>query len=210
MKVQEKYFFRMIISFFVATILFILIFISAYSVSYLNYQNIRSENKLIQVSLVRLDEIMASESCDDALLFESSENLDAVGSQLNILEKRFGNKDIRVLEQKKVYSDLEYKHLQIIRNFNENCNKNFEPIIFFYSNIRDKQDKSENMGSILSVFKRRNSGFVMIYSFDFNLDYGLIEKLEKDYNVSEVPIVVVKEKEKIYLRNIDELEEIFG
>ncbi len=207
MKVQERYFLRFILSFFVATVLFSLIFLSAYSVSYLNYQNIQSKNKLIQESLTRLDQIIESQSCDDEILFESSETLDRVGSQLNLLENRFGKDDFRVLEQKKIYSDLEYKHLQIIKNFNGNCNKSFQPIIFFYSNLGEKQDESENMGSILTTFKRRNPE-IMVYSFDFNLEYETVDKLKNFYKVTDSPIIVIGEKQTVYIRNIDQLEEM--
>ena len=206
MKVQEAYYYRILLSFVIATILFVLIFFSAYSVSYLNYKSIRTENNIIQDSLLRLDEILASESCLGVLLLESSIRLDEVGSRLGILEKRFGADDERVLEQKKFYSDLEFKHLQIIKNFNEKCATDFKIVFFFYSNSGSLLEESERMGAILGAFKRENSDLVMIYSFDVNLDYGLIDKLEEIYGIDRAPIAVLNEKDLVYVRNIDDLE----
>ena len=115
-KIQTRppYLKKTFLSFFLATVLFILIFLAAYGVSYVNYKGISSENNIIEQSLIDLDSFLNGVSCTDELLVESSKRLDAVGSKINLLEKRFGKNDDRVLEQKKLYTDLEIKHFQII------------------------------------------------------------------------------------------------
>jgi len=207
---KEPFLKRLFLSFVLATVLFIFIFLFAYFISYSNYKGISSQNNVISESLDRLDFILNEGSCDDELLLESSKSLDIVGSKLSLLEKRFGNDDIRVLEQKNLYTDLEVKHFNIIKNFNENCGRKFITFFFFYSNIGDKQDKSELMGSILGSFKIKNGEKVMVYSFDFNLDYTTIKELIDEYNVTEAPIVVAEESEFIYVRNIDDLDAYFS
>ena len=203
---RTPYLRRLFLAFVIATIVFILIFSVAYSVSYLNYKGITTENNIILDALNRLDHVLEGESCDDLLLFQSSESLDLVGSKLSLLEKRFGVNDPRVLEQKKLYTDLEMKHFLIIKGFNENCGRDFLPIFFFYSNAQNKQDDSELISSILSSFKRSHSSRVMVYSFDSNLDHEGISKLKERHGLIEVPVVVVNESEVVYIRNIRDLE----
>ena len=115
-----------------------------------------------------------------------------------------------MLEQKKFYTDLELKHSSIITFLNENCGGEFSQIFFFYSNVGDKQEESELMGSILGTFRRANQGKVMVYSFDYNLDYKTIYELKGEYNISQAPIVLVNEEETIYVRNINDLDGYFS
>ena len=151
---------------------------------------------------LRLDNFV----CDNQLLVSSSKDLDNIGFKISILEKRFGKKDLRVLEKKKLYSDLEIMHFNLIKKFNINCNSGFTTLLFFYSNEIGVIDESENTAFILSSFKTNNPSKIMIYSFDYNLDYETINKLKVEYNVSFAPSVLINEKDLIYLKNIDNLK----
>ena len=122
-----------------------------------------------------------------------------------MLEKRFGKKDSRVLEQKNLYSQLELKHFKIIKQIEEQCNENYIIILFFYSNNEPLNEESERMGFILRTFKNKNPGKIMIYSFDYNLESRLTKELKETYNITNVPIAVINEQDKIYARNIDDL-----
>jgi len=110
------------------------------------------------------------------------------------------------VEQKKLYSELELRHFNIIKNLNEQCNANFDVIFFFYSNAGNKQDESEKMGFILGSYKRINPGSVMIYSFDYNLDLKSIDDLELEYSIEDAPRIVINEEDSFYLTNIDDLD----
>ena len=55
-------------------------------------------------------------------------------------------------------------------------------------------------------FKKLNSDKIMIYSFDYNLESSIINKLKRDYNITGAPIIVIDEQRQIYARNIDDLE----
>lgn len=199
---------RLFFALVIASISFTLLFLLAYSISYLNYQGINEQNNLISGYLEDLDFYLDDVSCDDEILYEASERLDRVGSRISILEDRFGKDDERVLDQKKLYTDLEVKHFGIIKVLNERCDEDFVSVLFFYSNSEadDMGERSESMGYILSAFKQDNPERVMVYSFDYDLDSGTIDGLKEKYGLTGSPIAVVNEEESVYVRNIDDLE----
>ena len=143
--------------------------------------------------------------CDNSLLVESSKNLENSGFRISLLEKRFGIYDERVLNTKKLYSELEFSHFSLVNRFKKECVSEITTILFFYSNSENLADESEKMGFILGSFKRDNFEKIMIYSFDVNLDFKLIRILKSEYKISSAPVIVVNEGSPFYLRNINDL-----
>lgn len=205
MSQKPNYPLRFILTWIFATIIFVDIFLISYGVSYLNYQSVVAGNNLVKTYLNDLDSYLKELNCSNDVLIASSERLDATGANLALLETNFGKGDPRVLEQKKLYSNLEDKHLQIAVKFNELCNSNFVPILFFYSNEGDLEKESESMGFIVSSFKGIEPQRFMIYSFDYNLDSSVVKNLKAMYNISSAPLVVTNFNETIYVRNINDL-----
>lgn len=198
---------RLLLSFILANIIFIIIIGISFQISNSNYKKISKENNQILKDIENLNNILDQSSlCDDSTILTSSQILDRVGSKLSILETRFGKEDMRVLEQKKLYSEIEFKHFQIIKRLEGRCEKDYLPIFFFYSNQKNLESESERMGFILGKFKRQNTENVMIYSFDSNLDYSLIRDLKSQHNITSVPIVLINEENLVYIRNIDDLD----
>ena len=205
-RIEPGLLWRIFLAFLIATFLFVMIFVFANSVSYLNYQNINKSNNLIERYILEINRSVESFSCSDQILYESSRKLDDVGFKMGLLEKRFGKDDKRVIYQKNLYSMLEIEHLNVVKLLNERCNAELETIIFFYSNHEDLQDSSENMGKILNTYKTKYLDQVMIYSFDLNIDSDFMIKLKGIYGVETAPIVIYGEEHKFYLENIDQLE----
>lgn len=206
MNANRPHLWTYLLSFLIATILFIIIFSVAYSVSYSNYKSISENNNIINNSINRLNIYLAQEGCDYNLLRNSSELLDLVGSRLNLLETRFGKNDLRVLDQKKLYSQLQFEHFQIVENFNAKCDTNFTTIIFLYSNNAPADKSSENVGEILSTLKNKYPGKLMIYSFDYNLNADTINRIKINYNITSAPVIVVNNDHPIIINNIDQIE----
>lgn len=203
---REPFLKNFVIAVFVSFFIFVIILFVTYQVSYFNYSGIKNQNSLINQSISQMDSLLTNKSfCDDSILLNSSIILDENGKRISILETRLGFDDPIVLEQKKIYFSLEFKHYQIINLFNKNCKKDFSPFLFFYSNKKVKF-YNEDMGPILSTFKSEHPEQVMVYSFDYDLDTPLIESLKEDYSIQKAPIVISPNGEKIYLENIDQLE----
>jgi hypothetical protein len=79
--------------------------------------------------------------------------------------------------------------------------------MFFYSNNQNFIETAERQGFILSNLKKQNAN-VMIYSFDYDLDFNIIDSLKKEYRIIAPNTVLVNEETKIKnLQNIEELRE---
>lgn len=202
---REFYLRRLFFAFVLTNLLFLFIFLISYSVSYLNYERIVDQNKIIQSYIDKIDDDLNKSSCSYTLLFETSEKLDFVGNNLEVLEKRFGSEDRRVVEQKTLYSELEEKHFEIAKHLNDKCNSSFVTILFFYSNDDTHFENSRFEGYLLDSFKKEHPNKVMVYSFDYGLQIDFIQNYLKKYNITEIPQVVVNENDVFYVNNIDSL-----
>ena len=130
---RPHYFLRYFLSLIMTVVLFLLIFSVANSVAYYNYQKVSFQNNVIQENIEELDQYIDQLSCSSELLFESSRKLEDSGIKIGFLEESFGKEDSRVLEQKKLYTQLEIKHFEIVKYLNERCDVGFVTILFFYS-----------------------------------------------------------------------------
>lgn len=203
---REFYLRRLFFAFLLTNLLFLFIFVFSYSVSYLNYERIVDQNKVIQGYIDKIDMGLNQSTCSYGLLFETSEKLDYVGNNLEVLEKRFGSEDYRVVEQKTLYSQLEEKHFEIVKYLNDKCNSSFITILFFYSNDNQHFEDSRFEGYLLDSFKREHPNRVMIYSLDYALQLDFIQNYLNKYNITEIPQVVVNEKDVMYVSDIDKLD----
>lgn len=203
---RDKYRGRLFLAFIMTNIIFIFIFLFSFSISYLNYQNINSQNNLIDEYLQDLSEDILKLNCENKFLLESSEKLDNVGARLSLLETRFGKKDSRVIEQKELYVRLEIKHFEIIKKIQNICGKNFTTILFFYSNDEVYEKESEIIGFILGTFKNKDPEKIMVYSFDYSSESEPVKLLKEKYGIKNIPIVIVNERDMIFIDSIDDLD----
>jgi hypothetical protein len=202
---REVYKGRLALAFIISNILFVLILLFSFSISYLNYQGISKQNTLVQQYLEEMDGFLKESTCTDQFLFESSEKLDIVGSHLSTLETRFGKNDKRVIEQKDLYNSLEIKHFELVKKLAKDCGGDFTTILFFYSNEEPYDKESEKIGFVLGTLKNINPQKIMVYSFDYNLNSPQITQLKEKYKIETVPITLINEEDYLRVRNIDDL-----
>jgi hypothetical protein len=207
MQRNKSYLWRLIAAFIFASIFFLLIFSVAYGASYLNYMSIKGQTNVVQEYLKEMSSFVNNSVCSPSLVFEASIRLDDAGARIGLLEERIGKNDARVLEQKKIYSEIELKHFEIVKFLRDKCNADYLPVLFFYSNSEEFKDASESMGYILGAFKNEHKNKAMIYSFDSDLESDSISLLKAGYNITKVPAVLVNERYLVYPTNINELEE---
>lgn len=207
MRGRELFRGRFVLSFLLATGIFLMVFSFSYAVSYFNYQALSNQANSLELSIAELDKILSNFECDSSLLVESSESFDNAANDLSLLEKRFGKHDYRVLEQKKLYSELQYRHFLITQRFNQECKTSFFTVLFFYSNNDSRlEDLSERTGYILTAFERENASRIMIYSFDSDLDSSVVKFLKEKYAIDSVPIVVVNNSSKIWPKSLSDID----
>lgn len=201
---------RYIASFFIATFLFILIFIVANSFAYVSYERNARESEVIARYISDLDNDLRNQSCSDHLMFDASSKLDNVGNRIDLLEKRLGKNDPRVIAQKKQYGELEYAHFRIVQRLNKDCGARFLTLLYFYTQEKEESDANEQTAYILQAFKSEDSDHIMIYSFDASIDSGLVKNMRTWYNVTTTPSVVINERDILSLQNIKQLDGYLG
>lgn len=197
---------RFFLAFILTTFLFVGIFLFSYSVSFLVSHNIDSSTNLAQEYVKEMEKDLENLGCNSEILLKASSRLDFIGGEIPSLEEKLGKDDSRILEQKRDYTEVEFAHLSIVKELNSRCDQKFLVILFFYSNNETLEKESGRVGYVLSTFKKENPDRVMVYSFDVDLGYDLIEKLEQEHNITQVPQIVINEKENLILTNINQLE----
>lgn len=166
------------------------------------------------VALEMRDNILAEDnicSTDINDLFEEKVRL---GQMLTELERRLGKEDADVMKKKGIYELLEIKTLQNLENIKQKCDKNFDIVLFFYTNkktdIRGSADGSDDQGKVLDqiVHDTRDSmgrETVFVLSFDVNSNNLATKALMQKYNITEVPSLIINGDNYGYLVK-DELE----
>src|SRR3989344_2571387 len=205
---REKYLKNLLYAFILNNLIFLSIIMISFSVSQYNYKSISNENNIILQYIEDVESLSETFNCNSDILIEASDKLDKVGVKLNILETRFGKKDARVLQQKKLYSELEVKHFNIIKKLKETCEEDFITILFFYTNLKPNDKKSQNVGFILTTFKNKAPEKIMVYALDYNLDSSAIDSLKETYHINEAPSTLINEQITLDVKNIEDLENI--
>ena len=200
---------RYLISLVIGTLVFLLVFAISYSVSYFELQRVSNLQVGVGYDIFKdkLDYSFFKEDICGTESFEKvSQDLGFQGRIIDDLERKFGKQDEDVLLRKQFYSLIELEHFEFVKTYNEKCGNKIDTILFFYSNNASEIEDSEEAGRILGVVSSRNDNLI-IYSFDIDLDSDLVDKLEKNYNITNPPVAVINEKAKIGLpANIQEIE----
>ncbi len=200
---------RIILSFILATFLFLSGFWVSELISYKISQETQFEQENLQYEFfnLKLKREILSDTCNLTEYGSFFNQLEEMGKYMDTLEKRLGKNDKMVLEQKKVYSMLLVQHFLFTKERNEKCGDSFPTILFFYSNRPGYIDESYSLGRILTSLKNQN-GDIMIYSLDYDLDSDLIDILKQKYNISEPNTLIIEEKTKLEdIENIKEIEQ---
>ena len=205
-KIQSKE--RYLAAFINGTLIFIMIFLFSYSLSYLEFQRISNlqENTAYEIFEDKLDYSLFDEKDCDSTYSKISADLGFQGRVIDDLERKLGKGDSEVLFRKRFYSLIILEHFEFVKILNDQCNLNISTIFFFYSNKANDLEKSEKLGRLLGIVSERRSNLV-IYSFDINLESDLVDKLENEYGVEESGTLVFGNGDKLISpQRISEIE----
>ena len=201
---------RYLFAFLIGTAVFFLVFVLSYYISYLEFQRVSNLQGDISYKIFedKLDySFFNLGKCSNESFEKISADLGFQGRIIDDLEKKLGKGNEKVLEKKKFYTLIELEHFEFVNMLNKDCSTNINTILFFYSNDKDDIIKSEDTGKLLDVLYGRNSGNLVIYSFDVNLDADLIKNLMEKYGVETSPTLIVNGKTKLFNpKNINEVE----
>ncbi len=195
---------RIILAFIIATILFTSGFFMSYLISSYQYRAISASQERLRYNLLELDIQKKLIDCEKFDPYIFAREMDYSGSITEALELRFGKEDLKVIEQKKIYTLIQAQHFLIIKENIEKCSLDIKTILFFYSNKDTYVKNAEEIGMMISSIKKQNE--IMVYSFDFDLDSSTLDLIKNKYNVSQPNTIIINEEVKI--ENIQNVEEI--
>jgi hypothetical protein len=201
---------RYLLAFTIGTFLFALGFLITHSIAYFEFQRISNLQDPIsyQIFQDRLQyTLFGKDICDNEAYLKLSRELNFQGQIIGDLETKMGKWNKDVLFRKKFYTLIQIEHFAFIKQINEECGKNINTLLFFYSNEEDEIENAEKMGNILGPVYERNKERVVLYSLDLNLDSELIRSLKEKYDIKESSVILLNEEIKFeQVSNINDIE----
>lgn len=201
---------KYVATFAIATLLLIIGIIIGNYLSNQKISTIKDMENNIQLDILSLE--------IQGLLFEQnpcltslssiSDKLSETSDKISYMEDQLGKQNSQVINLKKYYSLLEIKHYLLMEKRKEECSADYDLIIFFYSNSKEKISESEKQGYVLdSLMQEYGSEKLKIYSIDLDLDLPIIKDIAKFYNVQEVPSIILNGKTMAGFHGKEELRQ---
>ena len=207
-KVQSKK--RYLWSFIIGTVIFILVFTFTHMVAYLQFQRVANlqDPTSYQIFQSKLQYTLFGEDiCAEDTYIKISQDLNFQGQIIGDLESKLGKDNSNVLFRKKFYTLIQLEHFEFVKMINQECNKEINSILFFYSNKKADLENSERLGNILGPIYQRNKDNLVLYSLDLNLDSEIMKNLKEKYNVGDESVVIVNEDQRFTkINHINEIE----
>jgi len=202
---------RVLIALIIAIAVLAFAFMQGYLISFLNYQKVSGIENTLKIDLLETQlSGQLLQNCNENAFALFSNELDESGALISLLEQRFGKTDENVLNQKKNYVLLEVQHFLAVKKYSEECEKDVDFVLFFYSNEDVYGNTAENIGKMLDSIKSQKDREVMIYSFDYDLNMDIIVFMKHLYGVSSPNTVVINEEFNILSpSNINEFSDYF-
>ncbi|MGB9708366.1 MAG: hypothetical protein ACPLXC_03535, partial [Candidatus Pacearchaeota archaeon] len=185
--------------FIVALILAVIIFLfgvllgNYIAMTKLNEFKQTEERFLIDIAALEIRESILQEDVCKLSVPELFEEKTALGRMLTALERRFGKENEDVIAKKEIYELIEIKVLQYLKKIKQNCNQDFNIVLFFYTNKKadpkGSVDGCEDQGKILDqvVYEHneKNKGkIVYVFAFDVNSKNQATKALLLNYNIT--------------------------
>ena len=181
--------------FLMTFLIFVIGFLLSQQLSFKTSEEIFKTQKDVRNYLLSLNlqSEIASEYICRVDVFELTNEKFNLGAQIEILEKKFGKENEIVKDLKQDYSLLSIRQWLLVKKVKEECNKDINIILFFYSNEINPPE-SESQGYVLDYFYEKYPDDVVIYAFDINEDNPALNTIKAIYGVSKPPSIVMNER----------------
>lgn len=144
------------------------------------------------LSLDALFDLASENLCHAEGLIPINNQLNELGNKLTIIEKDTSRSfEAQLLAEQ--YVALEVKHFLLIKDINQECGKKYSTVLYFFSPDRGECSNCAAQGALLTEVKEQMPE-LMIYSFNWNIDSPVIDRLLLDYDVDTIPTLVINGK----------------
>ncbi len=138
--------------------------------------------------------------------WEISSETDALGREVERYENSMKLDEDSFFELKERYTLSMLRSWLNVENIKGKCDADFVTVLYFYSN--KYCDTCEEQGIILSFYKEKLEGNLLIYSIDSDLDLQIVNMLKDVYEVEEYPVLVINREIYTGFRNTGEIKGI--
>jgi hypothetical protein len=144
------------------------------------------------LSLDALFDLASENLCDEEGLIPINNQLNELGDKLTIIEED-ARRSLEAQLLAEQYVALEVKHFLLINEINKVCSKKYSTVLYFFSPERSECSDCSAQGTLLTEAKRSNPE-LMIYSFNWNIDSPVVNRLLSDYDVNGIPTLIINGK----------------
>jgi hypothetical protein len=208
-KITKKYYF---ITFILTTLVFATSFLIGWQVNSISYTESAEQLSNIRTELLRYDlqyKLLGEFPCEYIKESALSEEYEEVRARISKLERDKGKDNEEVLTLKVYYSVLQISDMLYYQSINQECGLDYDVVLYFYSNERDKCPSCERQGFVLDYLFSKYPE-TRVYSFDVDLDAPEIQILKGKYEIHDVPTIIINDFSIPGFSESDELESYFG
>jgi hypothetical protein len=154
--------------------------------------NLELESRQLQLSYLRSENV---ESCG-ALKAGLQDIVSSYNKRLGNIQSYeensfFREKDFQKMKHAYVLSGLRY--WMFAEEVNDRCGREADTVLFFTTRIGNADDCDEcgRMGEQLSLLKQEYNEDLLIFTVPTDMEDGLIEMLEGQFNITDIPTAVI-------------------
>jgi len=187
---------KVLLAFLIATFLFTFgLFLGYIAGNIIENANLGIEEKMKDEisNFETLALIQEDYTCSGEVLETATSRLGYLSEFMDIMEKEKGKHNEEVLRMKKIYSIIEARHMLLLKKESEKCNKTYNIIQFFYSNVQECEGELDKVSYILNYARNKNPS-IRTYSFDIDLDSDVVKILKQSHNVTGCYNVILNGK----------------
>lgn len=193
------------------TLIFLIGIIIGQVITELRFSEFQERERDMRTYILSLDlqsELISKKICD-VDIFSLTKEKNKLGQQLDYLEKKLGKDNPKLIPLKKEYSLLSIRQWLLVKRAKEECEKNWNIILYFYSNERNAST-CESQGYVLDYLYSKHPDSLVIYAFDFDLDTPALNTLKNIYGIRRVPSLVINEKLYEGFQGKDKIESLIS
>ncbi|MFB6241468.1 MAG: hypothetical protein ABEJ36_01535 [Candidatus Nanosalina sp.] len=154
--------------------------------------NVELESRQLQLNYLQSDNIDSCRAMKAGLQDIVSGYNKRLSNLQNYAENSmFNREEFRVLKHSYILSGIRY--WMFAQELRQRCGYKANTVLFFTSSMGNNGGCSEcgRMGEQLSLLKSRYEERLLVFTVPVKLNDGMIDMLESQYNVTEIPTVVI-------------------
>ncbi len=179
--------------FALTTLIFIIGLIVGYEISSAKMDTLTDLEQSLRIDTLSMEvqyQLLSQNPCEVLDSATLSEELYSLGSKLSFMEERMGSDDPTVIRLKNYYYILEARHLLFLQKTKEECGRDLNLIVYFYSNQGDCP-RCEEQGYALTYLRKEDPS-VRVYTFDIDQDNMVVDTLKELFVKNRVlPVLVI-------------------